>query len=125
MSIKVTRGDTSYKSFKYLDKDKNPIKISETAVIKMTVKKDIDGEKLFSKEIKVINYNDETNEYSYVILPEETENVKMFGKKEIVYKYDYQFEDIIDGIKVVETIGKGDFVILYDITTPEKEITNE
>lgn len=113
----VTRGDTYNFKIKYLDKDKNPIKIPDSGIIKFTVRDRIDGIQLFQKEMTLADYDETGGFYNLKIEAEDTSSVKLQGRDRVDYYYDFQLSYTANENEVIRTLDKGKFTIKYDITT--------
>ena len=114
--MNITRGD--YKGFKFIRKDINDKVITDKPdEMYITIKRSFyePSEKLIQKRLSTseIKYDEETNYYSFELLPEDTNNLK-YG--------DYYFDIEIKNGDKVKTIKKGTLKIEYEVTFASDEV---
>lgn len=113
-NINIIRGDT--KKLKFIRKDNN----DETILIQpdniyFSVKDNTKTKIIkIQKTLEDMEFNQETGEYTFTILPSDTNELSY-----ATYKYDLEVKD---GENYIQTIALGDFVVEEEVTFADNEV---
>lgn len=107
-TLEMTRGDTARFKFTRLDADGQPI-TTEADELYFSVKSTPSTSSVaFQVKIDEMEFDQATGQYSFVVLPEYTDNLNFKSK------YYYDLEVIDQGVKT--TISYGEFILKPEVT---------
>lgn len=112
VNIGLTRGDSAYIDIDLVDKQKNPIELTDGDIIKIQVRdKEADGELVFEGQIITEEIEDDKSYYWY-IRPSDTKDLELS-----TYYYDMEVE--LENGDVFTLIPTSEFTLLTDTTIKE------